>query len=116
MWGALLLALFLVGGSEPVAAVVAERGMVSSDHILASQAGIAMLQRGGNAVDAAVATSLAVGVVNPTSCGIGGGGFMLIFEHDAGAVSALDYRETAPAAAHRDMFVRDGKVVPELSL
>jgi len=116
MWGALLLALFLVGGSEPVAAVVAERGMVSSDHILASQAGIAMLQRGGNAVDAAVATSLAVGVVNPTSCGIGGGGFMLVFNRRSETVTALDYREVAPAAATKDMFIRDGHAVPELSL
>ena len=109
--------LVLALGLAPAAhAASGYNGMVAAEHELASQAGVRILQQGGNAVDAAVATSLAVGVVNPTSCGIGGGGFMLIFEHDAGAVSALDYRETAPAAAHRDMFVRDGKVVPELSL
>src|SRR6185369_3366774 len=91
-------------------------GMVAAEHDLASQAGIRILRRGGNAVDAAVATALAVGVVNPTSCGIGGGGFMLVFESATQRVYALDYRESAPAAASRDMFVRDGKAVPELSL
>lgn len=75
-----------------------------------------MLQHGGNAVDAAVATAFAVGVVNPASCGIGGGGFMLIYLAQSGQAIALDYRETAPAAATRDMFVRNGHAVPELSL
>jgi gamma-glutamyltranspeptidase / glutathione hydrolase len=90
-------------------------GMVASEHRLASQAGVEMLQRGGNVVDAAVATSFVLGVVNPSSCGIGGGGFMLMYRaHDRHAV-ALDYRETAPAAAARDMFVRDGHAVAELS-
>lgn len=90
--------------------------MVAAEHQLASQAGLQILQAGGNAVDAAVATSLAVGVTNPTSCGIGGGGFMLIYDQATRRVMALDYRETAPAAASRDMFVRDGVAVPELSL
>ncbi|HXQ20718.1 MAG TPA: gamma-glutamyltransferase [Candidatus Acidoferrales bacterium] len=89
--------------------------MVASDQVLASQAGVDMLQRGGNAVDAAVATALAVGVVSPSSCGIGGGGFMLIYLARQHRALALDYREVAPAAASRDMFVRDGQVVPELS-
>ena len=84
---------------RPPHAASGRNGMVAAEHELASQAGVRILQQGGNAVDAAVATSLAVGVVNPTSCGIGGGGFMLIFEHATGAVYALDYRETAPAAA-----------------
>jgi len=90
-------------------------GMVSSEHRLASHAGIEILQRGGNAIDAAVATAFAVCVVNPASCGIGGGGFMLIYLAKPHRAVALDYRETAPAAASRDMFVRDGKAVPELS-
>lgn len=89
-------------------------GMVASDHALASAAGVEMLQRGGNAVDAAAATALAVGVVNPTSCGVGGGGFMLV-QFARGRAIALDYRERAPAAATSDMFVRAGRAVPELS-
>jgi gamma-glutamyltranspeptidase/glutathione hydrolase len=67
-------------------------------------------------VDAAVATAFAVCVVNPSSCGIGGGGFMLIYLGRERRAVALDYREVAPAAAARDMFVRDGKVDPALSL
>ena len=100
----------------PAHAVTGSHGMVAAEHQLASQAGVRILEQGGNAVDAAVATSLAVCVTNPTSCGIGGGGFMLIFDQATHRVTALDYRETAPAAATRDMFVRDGKAVAELSL
>src|SRR5262245_18895110 len=110
---ALLLALVLASATH---AAEGRNGMVAAEHRLASEAGLRILQRGGNAVDAAVATSLAVGVVNPTSCGIGGGGLMLMFDQATGRVHALDYREMAPAAATRDMFVRDGKAVPELSL
>ncbi len=89
--------------------------MVAAEHRLAAEAGIAMLEKGGNAVDAAIATSFAVCVVNPSSCGIGGGGFMLISMAGEGRTVALDYRETAPARAERDMYVRDGVAVAELS-
>src|SRR5262249_10271969 len=80
-------------------AVSGRNGRIAAEHRLAAEAGLRVLQRGGNAVDAAVATALAVGVVNPSSCGIGGGGFMLVFERAQRRVYALDYRETAPAAA-----------------
>lgn len=74
-----------------------ENGMVSSANVYASQAGLAVLEAGGNAIDAAIAVSYALGVVEPQSSGIGGGGFMLI--HTAGGENAfIDFREVAPAA------------------
>lgn len=93
-----------------------DNGAVASEHILASRAGIAILERGGNAVDAAVATAFAVCVVNPSSCGIGGGGFLVAYLANEKRAVALDYRETAPAAATRDMYLRDGTPVAQLSL
>ena len=111
-----LLAAVLAIASRPAAAAWAPHGMVASEHALASHAGVEILKHGGNAVDAAVATAFAVCVVSPSSCGIGGGGFMLIYLGREHRAVALDYREVAPAAASHDMFVRDGKAVPELSL
>ncbi len=81
--------------------------MVVSSQADATRAGVALLEAGGNAVDAAVATAFAVGVTQPFSTGIGGGGFLLIRMAD-GEVVAIDARETAPAAATRDMYLRPG--------
>ena len=78
-------------------------GAVAADHILASNAGVTILEKGGNAVDAAVATSFALSVVRPFSCGIGGGGFMLIDSPDMDPI-ALNYRETAPSSMHREFY------------
>src|SRR5258708_10927981 len=83
--------------------------MVVSESESAAGAGLEILKRGGNAIDAAVATALAVGGTNPASCGIGGGGFMLIYVAKDRAFYALDYRETAPLKARPDMFMRHGK-------
>ena len=70
---------------------------------------------GRNAVDAAVAASFAISVIRPQSTGIGGGGFFLLYLAKSKETVAIDFRERAPLAATRDMFVRDGKAVPELS-
>ena len=78
-------------------AVSSSAGVIASVHPLAAQAGLDVLNAGGNAMDAAIATVFAVGVVRPEMCGIGGGGF-LVHRARNGAVAALDFRETAPAA------------------
>ena len=80
-------------------------GMVVSSNILASEVGARVLADGGNAVDAAVAVGFALAVVRPRAGNIGGGGFMLVYCADDGDSSAIDYRETAPPRASRDMFL-----------
>jgi gamma-glutamyltranspeptidase/glutathione hydrolase len=87
---------------------------VASVHPLATDAGVAAFEAGGNAVDAAVATALTLGVVDTANSGIGGGCFILIRRAD-GSLAAIDGREKAPAAATRDMFLVDGKADPEKS-
>ncbi len=85
----------------------AREGMVVTSQVAATRAGVAMLAAGGNAIDAAVAAAFAVGVTQPFSAGIGGGAFLLI-RRSSGEVIAIDARETAPADADRDMYVRPG--------
>ncbi len=89
----------------------AKNAMVASQHPIASQIGADIMKRGGNAVDAAIAVGLALAVVYPEAGNIGGGGFMLIRKKD-GSVFSIDYREMAPAAAHRDIYIdKDGNVI-----
>jgi gamma-glutamyltranspeptidase/glutathione hydrolase len=91
------------------------KGVVVSRSTLASEAGVEMLRRGGNAVDAAIATGFALAVTYPSAGNLGGGGFMVIRLAD-GQVFALDFRETAPGQASRDMFLDEkGEPVPGLS-
>jgi gamma-glutamyltranspeptidase/glutathione hydrolase len=92
----------------------ATHGMVASAHPLATQAGVNALKSGGNAIDAAVAVGLTLGVVDGHNSGIGGGCFMLIRRAN-GEFIAIDGREKAPATASRDMFLRDGKADTKLS-
>ncbi len=105
---------------------VGKNGMAATAHPLASQAAIAILTKGGNAFDAAVAASFVISVVRPQSTGIGGGGFLLTWDPKDKTTDVYDFRERAPALASRDMYLnkdgseRDhsfvGKVVPNASL
>jgi len=91
------------------------KGMIVSAHHLATKAGLDIMRKGGNAVDAAIATHFALAVVYPRAGNLGGGGFLL-YRDKEGKVKALDFRETAPAASGRDMFLdEDGNPVTGLS-
>ncbi|HWS86988.1 MAG TPA: gamma-glutamyltransferase [Pyrinomonadaceae bacterium] len=109
----LLALLFFVSPAAPLLnaaraasrpPVRARRGLVASTSTIASQAGVDILKRGGNAVDAAIAVAFALTVTYPAAGNIGGGGFMMIRLRD-GRTTAIDYREMAPAAAHRNVYL-----------
>ena len=84
---------------------ISKTGMVVSQRQSASEVGAEILRRGGNAVDAAVATGLALAVVLPRAGNLGGGGFMVVYLKDKDKTVTIDYREKAPSAAHRDLFL-----------
>jgi gamma-glutamyltranspeptidase/glutathione hydrolase len=93
---------------EPVRA---EHGMVASTNEVVSGVGVDIMKRGGNAVDAAIAVALALAVTHPAAGNLGGGGFMMIRLKD-GRTTAIDYREMAPAAAHRDIYLdKNGNLI-----
>ena len=113
MWACAVLAAVLIhpAHAEPA---WGERGIAATVHPLATDAAINAFKHGGNAIDAAVAAALTLGVVDGHNSGIGGGCFMLIRLAD-GRFVAMDGREMAPAAATRDMYVRNGKADIKLS-
>src|SRR6202521_1555882 len=98
----------------PQQAVRGAHGMVATDEALGSQAGVEILKRGGNAIDAAVAVAFALAVIEPAAGNVGGGGFMLVRLAD-GKTNFFDYREIAPAKATRDMYIQGGKLIPDAS-
>ncbi|MBP2297526.1 gamma-glutamyltransferase [Azospirillum picis] len=104
-------------GNEIFHPVLGRNGMVASEHRLATEIGVDILKRGGNAVDAAVAVGFALAVVLPNAGNVGGGGFMIVHDAKSGKDVAIDFREMAPAKAFRDMYLDEqGKVVPDRSL
>ena len=114
----LILYIVLIGyvnGSYPHP-VFGENGMVVSTSRQASIAGIEILKKGGNAIDAACATGFVLAVTSSSNGNIGGGGFMVVHKENS-KIFTLDYREIAPAAAHRDMFLDSkGEVIHNMSL
>ena len=116
-----LLALTLVAPPAVVATpkappkdavAVGTGGAVSSVDPHATEIGLDVLGRGGNAVDAAVATAAALGVTEPYSAGIGGGGFFVYYDAQSGEVETIDGRETAPGLMDEDAFVENGVPIP----
>jgi len=101
---------------QPVVGLVTEKAMVVSAHPLASEVGSAILKKGGNAVDAAIAVHFALAVVYPEAGNIGGGGFFVIRDKDANYHS-LDFRERGPLNSHQDMYLDEkGEVIDRLSI
>ncbi len=117
----LLLIVFLVGAcqlfkkSETITGLITDSAMVVSAHPVASRIGVDILRKGGNAIDAVIATQFALTVVFPEAGNIGGGGFMVYRQAD-GTSYALDYREKAPGKSTTEMYLdKEGKVIPNLS-
>jgi gamma-glutamyltranspeptidase/glutathione hydrolase len=111
-WSLVVVSAASAASATPVAA---EKGMVVSAHHLATEVGVDILKHGGSAIDAAVAVGYALAVVYPAAGNLGGGGFMTIWFAD-GRKTFLDFREKAPRAASRDMYLdKDGNVIKSLT-
>lgn len=91
--------------------VIGKKGMVATQHDEATKAGLEILKQGGNAIDASVAVGFALAVVLPRAGNLGGGGFMIVYNAEDKTTSAINYREMAPSAAHRDLYLDDNKDV-----
>lgn len=111
-----LSALACTDGNVTVSTPTYNNAVVVTAHPEASKVGIEVLQQGGNAIDAAVAVKFALAVVYPNAGNLGGGGFM-VYRGSNGEIASLDFRETAPGQAHRDMYLdENGDAIAELSL
>lgn len=110
----LICGFAVISHAEPAAPATFERFAIAAVNPLATQAGVDAVKRGGNAVDAAIACALTLGVVDGHNSGIGGGCFIVVRAAD-GTVTTIDGREMAPAKAHRDMYVINGKLEDEAS-
>src|SRR5690606_35582837 len=112
-----LIVLFVNCKDRPAqpTGLVAEQAMVVSARAEASQIGVEIMKKGGNAFDAMVATELALAVAYPVAGNLGGGGF-IVYRKANGEIGGLDFREKAPLAAHRDMYLDSlGDVIPDMS-
>ncbi|HUP59207.1 MAG TPA: gamma-glutamyltransferase [Thermoanaerobaculia bacterium] len=103
-------AFCLLPSSARASHVTAKSAALSTAHPLSTKVGLAVLQRGGNAVDASVAVAFALAVVHPQAGNLGGGGFLIYYDASTQAVWTLDFREVAPLAATRDMFASNAKL------
>lgn len=111
----ILITVLSYGQSTIKPLIESKNGMVVSTHPVASEVGVEILKKGGNAIDAAVAVNFALAVVHPAAGNIGGGGF-LVYRTSTGENFALDYREKAPVKASRDMYLDEkGNILPEKS-
>lgn len=109
-------ALFFSPALNAQATAVGAHGMVASVDAYATRVGVEILKKGGNAVDAAIAVHMALAVVHPNAGNIGGGGFFVIHLQDKGITTTIDFREKAPQAAHRDMYLDEsGEVIKNAS-
>jgi gamma-glutamyltranspeptidase/glutathione hydrolase len=113
----LIIIVFLITvPGAPLRSWAQHAGLVVADSELATSAGMEILKRGGNAVDAAVATGFALAVVDQASSGLGGGGFMVFYDAAERRAHALDFRETAPEGTRPELYSKNGKPARELSL
>lgn len=103
------------GSSQLLAQTYAKNGMVVSDSHIASEVGVEIMKKGGNAIDASIATAFALAVTHPQAGNIGGGGFMVFMDSDSD-VTTIDFREKAPLASTADMFLdEEGKLIQGLN-
>jgi gamma-glutamyltranspeptidase/glutathione hydrolase len=101
----ILLILALAFAAPAYAQTLAKHEMIAAANPFAARAGLAMLKKGGSAVDAAIATQMVLNLVEPESSGIGGGAFMLLYDPQSGKTTSFDGRELAPASATPTMFL-----------